>query len=485
MREMSGFSPVLVGEAPELRQEIESVFASDSDAITERLSDLGEQARLLGSQVTFGAEIEAAFVLNPNDPRSADLDDSDIDIDRVYEEVVRELIGYDPGTRRGWYKGAVIHPDVNPEPVMVNPYEYGTYNPDQRDIMEVRTAPADAVEATKRYWNTIQAIGTIAERHGYMGIILATHLNAAVYQTGTFDGQFIDFTKHPEGGKILAAAQRNLNALYPLQTHAGLQEGISVLEAYPENKNASTAVQNERLEMRHPSIGVVDPRVDMLAVLEAVNRAKLGKLTTTEMEALHRCSPVEVMSDANCSLGGLAPLLRYQNAGVLWDENSRKLVMPALVQTSAGDSDILDFVTRLLTKDVETSASATDAAAVKLALGSLSIRQDRLRLRGRNAATILRPIVNNVEKIGETEVFLGTPKHRIVPTVIYDSPENHALQRTNIVRSSAVRRIMGASVATLTPAREALDRRRELIENQMIAEPELVESTGTPLDIVW
>jgi len=482
---MSGFSPVLAGETPELRQEIESIFTSDADAVSERISELDGQTRLLGHEVTFGAEVEATFVPNPEDPRSANRDDFGIDMDRLYEEIVWELAGTQPTPHRSWGKGIVLRPEDNPGPVMINTRQFGTYNPDQTDIVEVRTAPAHAEEAATRYWNTIRAMGTIAERHGYMAIILATHINAAVYEDDKFTEDFIDFATTTRGGRILAAAQRNLNAMNPLQTHAGLQTGVSVLEAYPENKNASTAIQHERLEIRHPSIGIVDPRVDMLAVLEAVNRAAQNRLTKAELEALHQCNSVGISFEADGALGDLHALFQYQTTGVLWDHQSRRLVMPALLQPSAGGAYPFDYLNQILTRHGETDAFETNARAVRRALGHLTISQGNLRLRGHDAVDVIRPIVNNVSRVGETEIYFGSERQRVVPTIIYDSPEAHAIQRANIARSPAVRRIMGTAVATLTPAREALGRRSEIIESQMIEEGEPDESDREPLDIIW
>src|SRR5262249_22112934 len=142
-------------------------------------------------------------------------------------------------------------------------------------ISEVRAAPARAPEALRRYWAIINAIGKVAERHGLIGVPLATHFNVGVVVQGTPD-KLLKYEEHPDeaadGVEFLAAVQHNLEALQPFQMDSGLGE-TSTLEAYPD-KQASTCVHHQRLEVRHPLVGIADPRIDMLAALHGLQQVQ-------------------------------------------------------------------------------------------------------------------------------------------------------------------------------------------------------------------
>jgi hypothetical protein len=103
------------------------------------------------------------------------------DKERLYELIVEEMQG---SNRHAvpWPKGSVLLPRQNPQPVLVNEWVDGTYNPDQSDsdISEIRLAPGGAAETTSRYWDAISAIGAVGARHGLMAMILSTHVSAAV-----------------------------------------------------------------------------------------------------------------------------------------------------------------------------------------------------------------------------------------------------------------------------------------------------------------
>jgi hypothetical protein len=133
-----------------------------------------------------------------------------------------------------------------------------------------------------------------------------------------------------EGQEHLAATQHNLNALRSLQLDAGLERGIVVCEAFPFTKDASTTVHAQRMENRHPMVGVADPRIDMLASLAALSQMGRGTVPKAALEKLRSCN--SVYWNFTSFEGVLDELLKV-------DGNTGQVVVPAQLEASArGDN---------------------------------------------------------------------------------------------------------------------------------------------------
>ncbi len=454
---MATYHPVLIGESPELRAGIEAGLSLQESSIEDRIAELDRATKALGMWATFGAEIEYQFVDDP----CAEVTTSK-DKDLLHEEVIGAVQGYP--VSRPWKKGQVIFPMDNPEPIMVTYYHEGSYNSDQSDsdISEVRTAPAGALEALDRYWRTIQAIGSVAAANGRMGMVLSTHLSGAgVYCAPHLDFGFLDFSRQL-GDDVLAAAQHNLNALYCLQVYSGLETGIVVQEAFADSKDVSTAVHRRRIERRHPFMGVVDPRVDMLAVLDGVHQAASGQIPPEVMRGLRKCRKVSAQVPMEPQAAKIISDL------TLYDIKAGKLVIPASLERtsrSKGFDDILNAFIRKVTADEHTDYLEGGSWVLRTIINALRISEYNLTV---DVPAAGRWGEHMRDMLKEAYVGFGPFRARVVPEAMFDSPTAHIDRRRNLAYSSTARRILGAALPTVTEANESVARRQEVIDKHMV-----------------
>jgi hypothetical protein len=327
-------------------------------------------------------------------------------------------------------------------------YDHDQTNP-YADIIEVRTTPADASEARDRYWQVVQAIGTVAAKQGLMGILLSTHISTAVFDE--IDGQFVDFNEDTLGHQIAAAVQHNLTRIQPLQLDSGLEEGISVLEAFP-GKEGSTAVYDNRLEFRHPTVGVADPRLDMLAVLDGIRQVSSGVVSREAIRNLHKCKSLGSNSSYK---EGMMTLMEC----CTWDTVSKRLVMPAHF---FGDS-----LNNYESCSLNGLVSALTDGKQKTYIGAGVLQEQVSSFRLNKSGNY---IFGGDPKI---TVILDSDTIRIVPDIRPDSPQIHLDRRRNVGQSSIVRRIMGGIIPRMTSADESVQIRQAMIDRQVvITEPE-------------
>jgi len=451
---MSAFIPVVNGETSVLRAEIEGMLTDDAEVVQARLTTLDEQTQAAGRWATFGAEVEFQFVPDPNAAETTEFDNP---LAELYEEVVRKAQG-DQRIGPGYGKGLVIHPTELSQMVMPERRVRGGYRTDQpgSEIIEVRTAPAGAVEANERYWRTIDAVGSVAAQHGYLGMILSTHINSAVWRGKTP----IDFFTRA-GAETLAAVQHNLVASYPLQADAGVESGVVVLEAWPQSKSAATTVHQYRLEFRHPTIGVADPRIDMLTVLDGVQQVIDGAVPQAASRQIRAGYDLSVFDS---QVPGVQLMLEN---GVVLDKDTRKLVMPVVMDNAALDAvngaELDELVTKLTNGRV-TDALADNALVLRDMVDGIDLVGDGFAIDSNN------PYAHQLKMALADASFSQDDQrsYRISPVVFPDNPEVHVSRRTHIKRSSTVRRMLGSVAGVLTPAADSVRRRQDLIDTHMI-----------------
>lgn len=455
------YTPVVIGETGDLRASVETMLSTDSSAVASRLAELSLAARGLEAIGTFGHEAEFMLVPDPSSPRSERY--REVSDDFLYAKVVGEteftcgVADLRPTEQYG--KGRVILPSDNPSAVMRSWNGDGTLsaNNDQRGtgIIEVRTSPAEAVEATERYWALINAIGTVAAQYGRMGLLLSTHVNFVA--DDEIDGDFEDFTCY-SGGNLLAAVQHNLNAMNVLQVDAGVDEGTTVLEAFPRTKDATTTVHPQRLEFRHPLVGVVDPRIDMLASLDGLVQQRTGTTPQAASDRLRPCHRLRVDS------GSWLPFEQLVSHLTVWDSMAQRLVLPAVLDMGArseeGEAEVRDLYKDLTGRRGDPFAK--NGLVLREFIGDLRLRKGRFSL-----APDSRYHERFADTVGQSRIRHDTSQYRVLPHVIDDSPDLHAGRRHNVLRSSIVRRALGEVAATLTPAMESIGLRKELINNNM------------------
>jgi hypothetical protein len=452
------YIPVLTGETPGLRAEVEGLLdGDDQSAVAERISELDRRAAAVGNLLTIGTEIEFTLVAGPG------TDEEDVpDKDSLYLEIVREMQDTKPLTVS---KGNVVFPDDSNHPLLLNERLGGTFNPDQpgTDISETKTNPARAEIATDRYWANIGAIGKVAGRHGMLAMLQATHLSTAVIQQTVQDeGNLVSrtFVRYSSsfGGQHLAATQHNLNAAQLLQIHSGLEEGITVAEAFP-NKDGSTAVHNLRLENRHPFVGIIDPRIDALASLAALNQVAEG---TVPQSAKRNLRPVVEPSIYGCGAYGFDI-----DRVVMLDPKSGRFVLPAqLEKTSRGEGNAgLSFVAKIISGDHVDVDTPQGEQTLKDIFKAMRVDPE--------GAIHIDPA--SPYRYGLAEIFgrgKVTPhqlSHRVLPHVSYDSPRTYTAVRQNLAKSATVRRMFGSkAMRAIIPAQEAAERRQALIDSTMV-----------------
>jgi hypothetical protein len=459
---MSAYVPLVIGES-NLRQPTEALLCPTPGVIEDRINELDAANRLVGRWATFGTEVEFSFA---DDPGAAEYVMTDVDT--LYDSVQDELDPY-AGKYNFWHKGAVLYPDqvkgkYIPFMGADEHWDDDKYE-GQAGIREIRTAPGGALEALDLYWDVIQAVGKVAAANGRIGLIHSTHVSAAVIRDPTLhDRRFVNF-RHETGGRIMAAAQHNLNSLHGLQLHAGLESGVEVQEAYP-NKNAATAVENNRLEMRHPLVGIADPRLDMLAVLSAVQDEATGQVGAAALAKLRRVEMLDIMGTSDSAittvLGSLA----------LHDPQTGRMVMPAGIYPGAYGpwiSHRIDGLLDRVTAGRETSWIKDEGAVLRNMIDMLRLEDNgRFTVAGDSKdADRLRRVIADVSWMPNRLT------NRVVPVGIVDSPNMHLLRRPHIGKSSVVRRVLGPTTGKLTKTPDAVAARQELIDQAMvIVEPE-------------
>ncbi len=457
---MSGISPVVYGETAELQATVEAVFTSESMVVEDRLHELEAQIRALGYEATFGLEIEATAVADP-----AIRHENVRTFDNVYfyEKIVEFLTGASAAGQPTWEKGAVILPEQNPGPVMVQDSDLSgeiptRYNLDQDDIIEIQSTPANASTAIERYWQIIQAIGYVMQQHGHKGVILATHVNIALRRRG--DDKLMRLWT-PEGATLVAAVQHNLNALEALQLHAGMATGFRITEAFP-SKHASTAWHELRTEERHPSIGVIDPRIDMLGALSAIEQFACDEVPKVALRNIHECVKYTTIVEPEDRGNGLAYVLSSGTA--IWDKVLRKFVLPAAIQPAVGqvnDERRLNELTRIASNGTETSTLANNGATIRRLVGQICI--EKYNVRPRRGVTLSNEVLTLLRQLtAVTEKETGV-RYRYLPRVEYDSPSLLYQRRRQIKRSAIVRSVLGAVSGYLSSPELVMDLRGELI----------------------
>jgi hypothetical protein len=463
------YIPVVTGETSELRGKVESLFdGSDRSAVMRRIKELDQATEASGRKVTFGMEVEYEFV---PDPTSA-VEEGELDKEDLYEQVVTELQG---GLGIiSWSKGAVLWPDETSQPVMVNQYtnidtNTDTFNPDQvgTDISENRTTPAGAVEALKRYWRTIDAIGIVAARNGLLGMILSTHVNTSVITTEYFDEggkieRLPEFMDERSDAELVAAIQHNRNLLRPFQLDAGLAQGVVVSEAFPNSKDVSTVIYPHRLEFRHPIVGVVDPRIDMLASLAAVEQAVTATIPSAALEELKECQSLYFLGMPDKVAQSLSDI-------IFLDYKTDRFVMPSEVLPSARNqtvSYILDDFVRDITRGKVSSYEAQGGQVLRKIVDSMKLVGEHI---------IADPQSEYKTQLDEffrqCRVIVGTHCYRIEPEVTYEDPESHIQSREETLMSDPVRTLLGAAIAGVVPSSVAVSQRQTVIDAHMIQAP--------------
>lgn len=446
------YIPVVSGETGEFRNDVER-FLDAQEAVSERIAELHTQASERDMLVSFGAEIEYEFVPDPAKSGAAEVDQEE-----MYEQVVGKL--QDFAGSRPYMKGAVLIPEETTGTIMVTEKDlFGLYNSEQGEdgISEIKTLPADGNESVKRYWETINAIGVVAAENSQLALLHSTHINSAIRSRDSAHYPDIMPTFIREAGPYIAAVQANLNALRTLQMDAGLERGISVTEAFP-TKDASTAIHAYRLENRHPLVGVVDPRVDVLATLYAANQFADGSVPQEAMDDL-RLGHV-YRAD---SFYGPLEVVRLMS---LIDKETDRLVMASQLEPSAWSKALrtaaADFVADA-TAERYTSIEAEEGNVLKGLVGSLRYALGTLLVdHDSEYASELNKLVY------KTEITKTGTNYYTTPQVVYDSPESYKQRRSDALESPLVRGILGRSRSHVVSADEAVTRRRLLIQNNMI-----------------
>jgi hypothetical protein len=440
---MSAYFPMVVGDTG-LRAEVEGLLdGGDQSRVNQRISELDTKLRERGKLVTFGAEVELQFVgkdYNPN---------------HLYREIIADM-GQDmrQPTR---YKGDVIRYAPSNGPVMINESQGASdCGNETNDIIEVRTTPQTALDAVDLYWQTITSVGRVAARHNLLGQILATHVSTA--EDGNRHDYFTRFDTRM-GNMLLGATQQNLNALHPFQIDSGLGDGITVLEAYP-SKAATTAVYPNRLEFRHPTVGITDPRIDILATLTAAK--SIGERTISE-STIHTVRPMYDLVMHAADVGSLDfdfdDLLHV-------DGPTMRLVTPAYFDNSVycPTADRRNNAMISTITDGQTTSFLGDGEGIfRRAISGGRLVGNGIKFRrGGPHATKLNKMFAGIR------FFIGQNHYRVQPFVKLDTPEQHKADRFNAFKSSVVRRAFGDAQAAVISADESIARRQSLIDNHMI-----------------
>jgi hypothetical protein len=448
--------PVAIGETGDYRAAIEGLLSNDNDALAERIAFLDEAVQKGGVRATFGVELECHVLPDPSASRVVPFENPA----EIYEAIVGRF--QNVAASPAYQKGELVLPEDHPEPIMVAPRLGNTYNADnpQSDIVEIRTAPASALETQSRYWRLIQAVGGAAADRGHMALLLATQVSGAVITEEREEGPFVRFNRPETASRgLLAVTQHNLDKLHALQVEAGLEQGLTVSEAFPICKASSTVVHDQRLEFQHGSVGIADPRIDMLAFLDGTQAMLKG---VVPLAAQSSWREVEHLLPQR----GDSPLARALGMGMLvLDKRSKRLVMPATLNRIGWREGeyALDMLTMDITKGAEGAAFANDGRALRQFSSYLRFDNDRMQLTE-------GPYGHMASQVADIREFVIEPHQRIIPRHWYESSGMHRERRTNLRHSPVARRIFGEAIGTLVSADEAINARAALIAQTMVIE---------------
>lgn len=473
---MSVYLPVIssASDAKYLRKQTEGVLTGDDgSALKNRIRSLDRSVKRAGMWATFGAEVEFQFSINPEQLETAEKrgigDEEDL-LDarhRLYWAVVNGVNPYQ-GVTHAVYKGEVVDPSDTGMCALESGHVQFTNTDGQDDsIIEVQTAPGSAPRAIERYWRVISAIGKTAETNGLMAIINSTHLSTALLANDPVYNEWrILGNQEHDASAYIAAVQRNLVLLQPFQLDAGVEQGQVILEAFPTNKSCSTTVHRERLEMRHPVIGIADPRVDALAVLNGVKDVQSGEVHQSVLRTASQTQSIKgLYTYENNDAVSASNVLRAVS-GI--DTSDSSLVTVSDVDRSAHATCLTNhldtFVTRATkTSDTPITSAYADGAAVQKILTGIKVTDEGVVVSDTNPyAMSLRQIFSG------TRVNKGIRLHRVEPTLIFDSPDLHLERRRHIKKSSRIRAMFGKATSSVVGAEESVVRRQTLIDSQMV-----------------
>lgn len=450
------YIPVLSGEVSGLRTGVESILDGNNQlAIAERIRELDTVTNQVGATATFGAEIE--YTLIAEDGRCDTLDH-----DELYRELVHDLNGQPYDARNSYLpKGAVLLPSLSEDTVLVN--QDGRANTDDQDfVSEVRTAPAQAQEAVNRYWLTLGAIGNLASRHGLGAMVYSTHISSGVEMAaqradGDQRGIMMQYSTG-SGLHHLAGTQGLLTAARPLQTGAGLNTGTYVSEAFPTSKDAATTVFRHRMEFRHDNIGVVDPRIDMLASLNGLQQTVTGSTPEAYLAAAYEAHSVDP------NTGDVE--LDYFIRACLAYNSDKGLVPPSSIQPSAHGPKYMSDLHRfwkLATGKSEINLRELDARLPGL-VADMRVSDGKIRIPyDRDASPALR-----IAMLGATASISKSWLPAVGAVQIAESPETYRQSRDMALQNPAVQHMLGRAASAVIPSAEADARRRALIEAHTI-----------------
>jgi hypothetical protein len=469
---MALYFPVTTSEHDSriLRRQTEGVLTGNSPVpINDRIQELDLATRELGAIVTFGAEVEFQFVLNPlQSERSQQLgvyEDQDIGFNRaeLYYSVLNFASGVPFEMIRSAKKGEIVEPSVKHGSVLRSRHqEFKNHEGQDDSIIEIQTAPSRALEAHRRYWRVIQAIGKTAEKWGLMGLISSTHLSAVISRKDEFG----ESPLHPVDSRMasyLAGVQHNLIHMQRLQLDSGLEEGYVALEAFPD-KSSSTSVYGSRIEIRHPVIGLADVRLGTLAVLHGSLEAAKGETPELAQQRVVECSKAgggafKGPSHREAAADGLVTT-------AVIDKKTGQLVAPADVDRSAWSMRINENYDMLV--EVATAGRSTDAFVDNGALARRVIGD----IRYRGGEFLVKPDSEYAEGLSEIlpymAIFRLKRSLRTKPELLFDSPELHLEYRKNIKKSSRVRDIFGSALTSVVSGDESVARRKAMIDSQVV-----------------
>lgn len=452
---MSYYTPVLTGEVSHLRSGIEGLLATSSSAIHDRISQLDVVTAQAGYRATFGAEVE--FELVP-DPTSSTIDEDSIYDNSAFYAILAHACGGEILDRSPPdHKGRVLRPSVCPSPIL---YSAPSVDGQAKRLWEARTAPADGNEAIERYWNLLNSIGVVANELGHMALVHSTHFNAAVWYKRT--SLFVNFRlKH--NAPILAAVQDNLVAINPLQLDAGLDTSLVALEAFPNVNDASTTVHRNRLEMRHATVGVIDPRPDVLATLSGLEQHVRDEVPAESLEHVHSCRDFNIYSGPfklDVALGRKA----------CWDMHTQKIALPTELSPGGsrpGTVDIIreavEQITGVCIWDTGELWSEFRQLADSLGKEKKKVTVDAdYKHAGRLSQLMQRAEIH----------FEGLHLLRVLPQRIFDSPDEHKKRRRRIKQVRPIQEMFGPALGALTQASRAITEREKVIDDHMVFVPD-------------
>jgi hypothetical protein len=460
--------PKMHGGVP-LREDVGAVL-TESWTIETRLRELSDTLLACGKLATFGTEVEISFRDDPSVPsRQRSRGSNDTLLTKVAEYADPNFDSDD-----FFEKGEIVTPEISNGIIMPPPA--GGWSEDWGgvgSIGEHRTFPASVLEATDRYWKLLHAVGTVARRHGKVGIIESTHLSATILRVGPESGgdeelDFMDFQTEP-GARLLGATQRNLETLYPLQLHSGLQDAKVVLEAFPESKDAATTVHPRRLEFRYPQLGIADPRVSMIAFMaaaisEARDEQQEGLPDT--VHELHEAVLVTGSTDDEY-MNMLAATLDY---AAFWSREQDAFVFPTLFESSSRPAIANQALNRFvgeMTGISDQNWLTDDARLLRTIFEGIRLRP--ITGPGGDVMRTLvdpnNPYAHNIRKYFNTArwMLMRRPSYRVRPLEFAYGPDYHLLQRAMVGRSAAARELLGSAADKLTPPSKSVARRAALV----------------------